>query len=94
MSTTTIRLPDELKARIARAAKQAGTTSHNFIIEAIAERTEAAERRAEFHAEAEQRYARILETGETIEWEECRAYLMDRAQGKTAKRPIARKSAK
>src|SRR3546814_20149299 len=38
MSTTTIRLPDELKARIAEAAKRAGTTSHNFILEAIAEK--------------------------------------------------------
>ena len=37
MTTTTIRLPDELKARIAKAAKQAGTTSHNFILEAIAD---------------------------------------------------------
>ncbi len=34
MGTTTIRLPDELKARVAAAAKQAGTTSHNFILEA------------------------------------------------------------
>ncbi|MDE2257829.1 MAG: CopG family transcriptional regulator, partial [Xanthomonadaceae bacterium] len=31
MSTTTIRLPDDLKARIATAAERAGTTSHNFI---------------------------------------------------------------
>ncbi|UYC14309.1 hypothetical protein [Xanthomonas sp. CFBP 8445] len=30
MSTTTIRLPDALKARIAKAAEAAGTTSHNF----------------------------------------------------------------
>jgi predicted transcriptional regulator len=94
MSTTTIRLPEELKARIARAAKAAGTTSHNFIVEAIAERTEAAERRAEFYDQADQRYARILETGETLDWEECRAYLMDRALGKTAQRPVVRKTAK
>jgi predicted transcriptional regulator len=39
MSTTTIRLPDELKARVARAAKRAGTTAHGFIVEAIAEKT-------------------------------------------------------
>lgn len=37
MSTTTIRLPEELKVRIARAAEQAGTTAHHFILEAIAE---------------------------------------------------------
>ena len=93
MSTTTIRLPEELKARIARAAAAAGTTSHNFILEAIAEKAAAAEHRADFHDEAERRYARIVETGETVAWDEYRLYLMERARGKTAKRP-ARKPGK
>ncbi|UWI56152.1 CopG family ribbon-helix-helix protein [Xanthomonas oryzae] len=57
MSTTTIRLPDELKARVARAAKDAGTTAHGFIVDAIAEKIEAHERRNAFHAEAQQRWA-------------------------------------
>ena len=55
MSTTTIRLPDELKARVAVAAKHAGTTAHAFILEAIAEKAEQAERRADFDAVAEAR---------------------------------------
>jgi predicted transcriptional regulator len=94
MSTTTIRLPDELKSRIARAAKQAGTTPHNFIIEAVAEKTDLAERRADFHAEAERRYAEFLETGDSIPWEEMRRYLIDRMHGKNAPRPVARKFTK
>jgi predicted transcriptional regulator len=94
MSTTTIRLPDELKARIAEAAGRAGTSPHNFILEAIAEKTDAAERRADFHDEAERRYARIVETGETVDWDEYRAHLMDRAEGKAARRPAARERAK
>ena len=75
MGTTTIRLPGELKARIAEAAKRAGTTSHNFIVEAIAEKVDQAERHADFDAVAEQRYARIAETGESIPWSEMRGYL-------------------
>lgn len=94
MSTTTIRLPDELKARIAAAAGRAGTSSHNFILEAIAEKADAAERQADFRDEAERRYARIVETGETIDWEEYRSYLMDRVRGQTAQRTVARKPAK
>ena len=43
MSTTTIRLSDDLKERVARAARRAGTTSHNFILEAIAEKADEAE---------------------------------------------------
>lgn len=94
MSTTTIRLPDELKARIAEAAEAAGTTSHNFILEAIAEKADQAERRADFHAEAERRWAEFLETGQSIPWEEMRRYLMGRIQGKATPRPIARKFTK
>lgn len=93
MSTTTIRLTDELKARVAKAAESAGTTAHAFILEAIAEKTEQAERRADFYAEAERRWAEFLETGESIPWEEMRRYLMGRIQGKDVPRPVARKFA-
>ncbi|MGQ4659865.1 ribbon-helix-helix protein, CopG family [Lysobacter sp. F6437] len=94
MSTTTIRLPDELKVRIAEAAKRAGTTSHNFILEAIAEKAELAERYADFDAVAEQRYARIVESGKTIPWGEMRGYLEARVAGKAARAPVARSLAK
>lgn len=72
MSTTTIRLSDELKERVARAAEAAGTTPHNFILEAIADRTKAAERRADFVAEAKQRYEEILAGAPTLPWEEVK----------------------
>ena len=94
MSTTTIRLPDALKARIAKAAKAAGTTSHNFILEAIAEKADQAERRAEFHALADQRYAQFLETGGSIPWEDARAWLKQRIASKRVNRPAARKQAR
>ena len=94
MSTTTIRIPDDLKTRVAKAAGRAGTTPHNFILEAIAEKAEQAERRAEFDAVAEERYARIVETGKTIPWNEMRSYLEGRVAGKAVKRPATRKLAK
>lgn len=94
MSTTTIRLPEELKARVAEAAKHAGTTAHGFILEAIAEKTERAERQAGFDAEAEERYARIVATGKAISWREMRGYLEARTAGKAAKPPVARKLAR
>lgn len=91
MSTTTIRLPDELKSRIARAAADAGTTAHSFILEAIVEKAEMAEKRADFHSVADQRYASFLESGQSIPWAEARAYLQDKLSGKAPKRPAARK---
>lgn len=94
MSTTTIRLPEELKTRVAAAAKRSGTTTHNFILEAIAKKTEQDDLRADFDTVAEDRYARIIATGKTISWQEMRGYLEDRLVGKQAKRPVARKLAR
>ncbi len=94
MSTTTIRLPDDLKTRVASAAKRAGTTAHAFILEAIAEKAGQAERRADFESQAEERYARIVASGKTIPWREMRVYLEARIAGKTAKPPVARKLAR
>jgi len=94
MSTTTIRLPEELKARVTAAAKRAGTTSHNFILEAIAEKADQEERRGEFHDTAERRYAEIVASGKAIPWTEMRRYLENRLAGKKARRPAARKLAR
>jgi predicted transcriptional regulator len=94
MSTTTIRLPDDLKARVAAAAKHAGTTAHGFILEAIAEKTQQAELRADFDALAGGRFAGILATGKTIAWQEMRGFLQARVAGKATKRPLARKLAR
>jgi len=91
MSTTTIRLPEALKARVAQAAEAAGTTSHSFILEAIAEKTALAEQRAEFHAVADQRYAQFLADGVSVPWDQARDYLTRRLAGARAARPSARK---
>jgi predicted transcriptional regulator len=94
MSTTTIRLPEDLKARVATAAKRAGKTSHSFILEAIAEKAEQEERRSEFDDVAERRFADIVALGKTISWDKMRMYLEDRLAGKAARRPVAKKLAR
>ena len=94
MPTTTIRLSEDLKARVTDAAKRAGTTSHNFILEAIAEKAEQAERRDAFHALADERYTQFIADGKTIPWNEMRSYLEARLAGKAAKRPAPRKLAR
>ena len=94
MPTTTIRLPEDLKARVSAAAKRSGMTPHGFMLEAIAEKTEQEYLRADFDAVAEDRYARIVASGKTIPWEEMRGYLEERLAGKAAKRPAARKLAR
>ncbi len=90
-TTTTIRLPEELKARIANAAERAGKTTHSFILEAIAEKAELEEQRADFDAEANARFARIVESGRTIPWTDMRHYLEERLAGTQIPRPVVKK---
>jgi predicted transcriptional regulator len=81
MSTTTIRLPDDLKARVTAVAEQAGVSPHSFILQAIAEKTATEEMRNDFHQEADKRYAKLLASGQTIPWADMRVYLEARAAG-------------
>lgn len=87
-------MPEDLKARVAAAAERSGTTTHGFILEAIAEKTKPEDMLADFDAVAEDRYARIVASGKTIPWQEMRGYLEGRLAGKTAKRPASRKLAR
>lgn len=78
MTTTTIRLDDALKARLAAAAERAGKTSHAFIVDALAETVERAEREQEFHAVADERWAALLRTGKSVPWETLRERMAGR----------------
>ncbi len=91
MPTTTIRLSEELKARISSAAKRAGSTTHRFILEAIAEKAEQADRKADFQDEAFQRYEKMIDSGKPIPWDTMKEYLMGRAAGESRRRPKVRK---
>jgi predicted transcriptional regulator len=94
MSTTTIRLSESLKKRAATAASNLGSTMHNFILQAIAEKTDQEELKRDFYEVADERYADILKTGKTISWNEMRHYLKSKTKGKTSvARPTARKRA-
>jgi predicted transcriptional regulator len=93
MATTTIRLDEELKARVAAAAERSGKTPHAFMLEAIAESVEHDEADAEFHRIADERWAEIQATGETVPWEDVKAWLEAHARGETLPWPAARKRA-
>ena len=64
-----------------------------ILLEAIAEKTDMVESRSGFDGVADQRYARFLESGESVPWEEARAYLEARFAGKDVTRPVSRKQA-
>ncbi|MDP1698846.1 MAG: CopG family transcriptional regulator [Xanthomonadaceae bacterium] len=92
MGTTTIRIDEELRTRVAKAAERVGKTPHAFIVDAIAQTVEQADLDAVFHRLADTRWANVLATGETVTWDDARAYLESRGRGERAKRPTTRKT--
>jgi predicted transcriptional regulator len=97
MSTTTVRLPPELKARIESLAADSGQSMHALMIQALDESTDRMAREREFHAEALKRLAHMDRTGEYIELEDLRRHALALAAGQPAphsevrKRPVVRK---
>lgn len=91
MSTTTIRIDEELKTRIASAAARAGKSSHAFIVDALAETVERSEMDETLHRIADERWGMLQHTGESVGWDGAKAYIQARAAGKQAPRPSARK---
>lgn len=91
MSTTTIRIEDGLKARVAAAAERAGKTTHAFMLDAIAQTVEQVEQDQDMDAIAEQRWATILDTGKTVSWDAVKDYLDAQARGERPQKPPARK---
>ena len=90
MSTTTVRLPTDLKKRLADVAERTGMTSHALILQAISDRVEADEARNCLYDEADRRYALIAETGQTVPWSEMRRHLERRVAGEPTELPSAR----
>jgi predicted transcriptional regulator len=91
MSTTTIRLPDELKARIDTLAAQAGDSAHAFMIKTLDEATGRLELQREFHAEAQRRLDHMQETGEYLTLEDVRAYAQALVRKESPPRPTLRR---
>lgn len=91
MSTTTIRLPEELRERVDRLAAARGSSAHSFMVEAVTRAAEEEERRQDFEAEAARRVAAYRRTGEYYEVDEVRNYLLARARGEDPPQPTLHK---
>ena len=81
MTTTTIRIDEALKARVAAAAERSGKTSHAYIVEAIAESVDRSERQAQWQALGDHRWAELVRSGESLPWESVRDRMASRLRG-------------
>ena len=86
-ATTTLKLPEPLKARIAPLAEAAGKSPHAWMIEALEERVGQSEAYAAFMAEALEADRQMTETGLGYAAEDVHLYLLAKLEGKPVKRP-------
>ena len=90
MSTTSLKLSDELKQRTAAAAEKCGVSPHAFMVHAIEQAATAAEQRADFVAEANAAREQMLNSGKGYDARQVHAYLKARVAGTGAAKPKAR----
>ena len=85
--TTTLKLPETLKRRIAALAKSADKTPHAWMLEALERQATLAERRRSFVAEALAAERQVTESGKVYRAEDVHRYVRARAAGKKSGRP-------
>lgn len=93
MSTTTLKIPDALKVRIADAAQQAGKSAHAFMVEALETETRRAEMRRDFINSALKAEQDIVRYGEVYAMDAVHRYFNDKLAGKSPKRPKSTETA-
>jgi predicted DNA-binding protein len=85
--STTLKLPPELKERIAKVIGDTGQTAHAFMLEAIRRHTEHAEKRRDFVIAARVAREEFGRTGKAGDWAAVRdRYRAEIAEGKSPKR--------
>jgi len=90
MSATSLKLPDDLKRRIARLAASSGQTPHAFMVDALAREAQRSELRQQFAAEAAESEREATDSGKAHSLDATFDYLAARIGGKNPRRPRAR----
>lgn len=90
MSTTSLKLPQDVKQLALAAAKLRGVTPHAFMVDAIRAAATAAERHAQFVSDAIASRAEAVKSGKGFAAEEVHAYLHARVKGKAVSKPKAK----
>lgn len=85
-----IKLPEELKKRIARVVKDTGESAHAFMLAAIRLETERAEKRRGFLDDAYVARADFQHSGMAYALAEVKAHYRAKLQGKRPRKPKLR----
>jgi predicted transcriptional regulator len=81
-STTSLKLPEQIKLQAANAAKDLGITTHAFMVEAIKQASVNAELRRSFIDDANNARNEVLQTGKVHDADKVFKHLKARIAGK------------
>lgn len=90
MSTTSLKLPDDLKKRAAKAAHDLGVSPHAFMVAAIEQAAMATEQRVRFIAEAKVARDEMIDTGNGFDADDVHAFLKAKVSGEKVAKPKMR----
>jgi predicted transcriptional regulator len=88
-STTSLKLPDALKATIAQVAASEGKSAHALMVETLQSAMDDALERQRFHADGEAAYQETLRTGTVYRANDVKTYITARVGGGQPARPQA-----
>lgn len=86
-SPTTLKLPEDLKARIAAQAEAEGMTAHAYMLQALREKVERAHRRQAYLEAGSAAWEEYQSTGIAYAFEDVKEYVLALAAGKKPVRP-------
>ena len=86
-SSTTLKLPEELKARLATLAQAEGKTPHAYMVDALQEKAARAERRRAYLSAGTTALHDYKRTGIAYAMEDVERYILGVAAGKKPSRP-------
>lgn len=87
---TSIKLSEDLKSRVARVVKGTDQSAHSFMVEAIRQETERAEKRRQFVADAYAALADFERDGMGYALSEITTHYRAKLQGRKSRKPKLR----
>ena len=88
-ATTSLKLPDALKATIAKVAAFEGKTSHALMVDTLQSAMDDALARQQFYVDGEAAYQATVRSNAVFRGGDVRAYVMARVAGGQATKPHA-----
>ena len=93
-SPTTLKVPDELRARLAAQAEAEGKSAHAYMLDALKEKADRADRRREYLSAGAAALDEYERAGVAYAMEDVERYILGVAAGKTPRRPKSVKASR